>query len=75
LRARLPAHDGLAVAVPWFDHRVLRGDQADALAGFEAMVAGVAGVSAAGQPDPAFEHGQFAAAAAQAQRAARRDAA
>jgi len=51
----------------------LRSDQADALAGFEAVVAGVAGMPAAGQPDVAFEHGQLAAAAAQAQRAAGRD--
>jgi hypothetical protein len=48
----------------------LRGDQADVLAGFEAVVAGVAGMAAAGQPDAAFEHGQLAAAAAQPQRAA-----
>jgi len=48
----------------------LCGNQADVLAGFEAVVAGVAGVPAAGQPDPAFEHRQLAAAAAQAQRGA-----
>jgi hypothetical protein len=45
----------------------LRCDQVDALAGFEAVVTGVASVSAAGQPDTAFEHGQLAAAAAQPQ--------
>jgi hypothetical protein len=53
----------------------LRRDQADALAGFEAVVAGVAGMAATGQPDAAFEHGQLAAATAQPQRAAGGDAA
>ena len=41
MRARLPAHDGRAVPVPRLDHRVLRSDQADALAGFETVVTGI----------------------------------
>jgi hypothetical protein len=53
----------------------LRSDQADALAGFETVVTGIAGVAATGQPDPAFEHRELAAAAAQPQCVARGDAA
>ncbi|HKX43544.1 MAG TPA: hypothetical protein VJO99_20460 [Burkholderiaceae bacterium] len=70
LRARLPLNQRRLIAVPGFDHGVLPGDQAQPLAGFEAMIAGVAGMAAASEPDAAFQHRQFAAAWGEADRAA-----
>jgi hypothetical protein len=49
-------------AVQRFDHAVLADRQAHALAGFVEVVAEVV---VAGQPEPAFDHRQFAAEAAE----------